>query len=68
MEDTIKYRVGTMVKDPRSMTKQERADWQKQLLEKAKAYLFSINQPLVYIREDGHTVAEYKNGTVLIVR
>ncbi|MBB5285845.1 hypothetical protein HNQ92_004005 [Rhabdobacter roseus] len=27
-----------------------------------------INQPLVYIREDGRTVAEYKDGRVEVVR
>lgn len=68
MEDRIQYRVGTMVKHPRLMTSQERAEWRQQRMEKTKEYLFSINQPLVYVREDGHTVAEYKNGTVLIVR
>ncbi|QMW04315.1 hypothetical protein [Spirosoma foliorum] len=57
-----------MEKDPRNMTDQELVIWQKQCAESARTYLFSINQPLVYIREDGHTVAEYKDGNVLVVR
>lgn len=68
MTDNITYQQGVMVKDPRHMTDQELTVWQKQCAENARAYLFSINQPLVYIREDGHTVAEYKDGNVVIIR
>lgn len=68
MTDTLTYQQGTMVKDPRHMTDQEFKLWQQQCAENARTYLFSINQALVYIREDGHTVAEYKDGNVVVVR
>lgn len=68
MNDRVKYQQGVMIKDPRNMTDQERMVWQNQCAENARTYLFSINQPLVYIREDGHTVAEYKDGNVMVVR
>lgn len=68
MENFIKYQKGKMVKDPGNMTKEERNAWQKLCTERARAYLFSINQPLVYVRQDGHTIAEYKNGNVVVIR
>ena len=68
MKDEITYQTGRMVKDPRQMTAAERAEWQKQCAENARAYLFAINQPLVYKRWDGHTVAEYKDGRITVLR
>lgn len=68
MESNIKYQEGAMIKDPRDMTDSELSAWIKKCAENARDYLFSINQPLVYIREDGHTIAEYKNGSVTVVR
>lgn len=68
MESNIKYQEGAMVKDPRHMTDSELSAWIKKCAENARDYLFSINQPLVYIREDGHTIAEYKNGNIEVVR
>ena len=68
MNEDVKYQQGVMVKDPRQMTDQEFIAWQKQCAENTRAYLFSINQPLVYIRQDGHTVAEYKDGNILVIR
>ncbi|GAB4042863.1 hypothetical protein [Spirosoma litoris] len=68
MTDKIRYQQGTMEKDPRNMTDQELVIWQKQCADNARTYLFSINQPLVYIREDGHTIAEYKDGNVMVIR
>lgn len=68
MNDNVRYQQGVMVKDPRHMTDQELMVWQTQCAENARDYLFSINQPLVYIGEDGHTVAEYKDGTMRVIR
>ena len=68
MTNDVQYQTGKMVKDPRKMTHKERIQWQKQCAQNARDYLFSINQPLVYKRPDGHTVAEYKNGQILVVR
>ncbi|WP_221391177.1 hypothetical protein [Dyadobacter sp. NIV53] len=68
MNEDIKYQVGKMVKDPRSMTDKERKVWEIKCAENARDYLFSIGQPLVYKRYDGHTVAEYKNGSIQIIR
>lgn len=68
MESNIKYQEGAMVKDPRDMTDSELASWIKKCAVSAREYLFSINQPLVYVREDGHTIAEYKNGSIMVVR
>ncbi|GAB2557746.1 hypothetical protein [Spirosoma areae] len=68
MSNNVRYQQGVMEKDPRNMTDQEFRVWQQQCDENARTYLFSINQPLVYIREDGHTVAEYKDGHVLVIR
>jgi len=68
MNDEIKYQVGQMEKDPREMTVDERNEWYKKCAENTRDYLFSIGQPLVYRRKDGHTVAEYSNGYILVVR
>ena len=68
MIQEISYKEGQMTKDPRMMTADERAMWQRQCAQDARDYLFSIGQPSVYKRPDGHTVAEYKDGTVQIVR
>ena len=68
MNGKVNYQQGVMVKDPRTMTAQEFTIWQKRCTENARDYLFSINQPLVYIREDGHTVAEYKDGNIVVIR
>lgn len=57
-----------MTKDPFYMTEEELAEWELECAADARKYLFSIGQPLVYRREDGHTVAEYKDGRIEIVR
>jgi DNA modification methylase len=64
----VQYQIGRMVKEPKKMSLEECIAWQKQCAENAKEYLFSIGQPLVYKRQDGHTVAEYKNGNILVIR
>lgn len=53
MIDQLTYQQGVMEKDPRSMNPAERRAWQRQGTDEARAYLFSINQPLVYVRADG---------------
>lgn len=68
VKEEIKYQVGTMTKDPVDMDESELAEWEKECAEDARKYLFSIGQPLVYRREDGHTVAEYEDGRIEIIR
>lgn len=65
MED-IALKVGEMVKTPKSMSRQERDKWHKQVGESAREYLFSIDQPVVY-KKDGVVVAEYRDGRILIL-
>lgn len=67
MKDDLELKVGEMVKHPRSMTRKELDEWHKKLAESARNYLFSIGQPMVY-KKDGHVVAEYKDGRILVVR
>lgn len=57
-----------MVKDPKTMLPNERVEWQRECAQYTRAYLFSIGQPLVYRRADGHTVAEYADGSIVVVR
>ena len=57
-----------MVKNPKTMLPNERVEWQQECAQQARAYLFSIGQPLVYRRADGHTVAEYADGSIVVVR
>ena len=61
--EEIKYRVGTMTKDPATMTEQEYAVWDAQRLKDTREYLFSIGQPLVYFDED-KLVIEYADGSI----
>lgn len=68
MTNEVQYQLGKMVKDPKRMSQREQLIWQRQCAENAKEYLFSIGQPIVYKRQDGHTVAEYSDGNILVVR
>ena len=54
---------GTMTKSPFLMTAEEREEWQVRMQAKMRAYLFSIGQPLVYVR-DGQMIAEYASGKI----
>ena len=60
-------RKGTMTKSPFKMTLEEEREWQAQKQLEARAYLFSIGQPLVY-EKDGVMIAEYADGTIKPVR
>jgi len=68
METDINFKQGRIVKDPKTMLPNERVEWQQECAQQARAYLFSIGQPLVYRRADGHTVAEYADGSIVVVR
>ncbi|BAU52097.1 hypothetical protein [Mucilaginibacter gotjawali] len=59
-------RKGTMTKSPFKMTFEEEKEWQIQKQKEAKAYLFSIGQPLVY-KKDGVMIAEYADGRIVPV-
>lgn len=60
-------RKGSMIKSPFKMTPEELIVWQQELKVKAREYLFSIGQPLVYER-DGRMVAEYSDGRIKELR
>jgi hypothetical protein len=57
------FQKGIMKKDPFDMTDQERKVWQKEAADRARIYLFSIGQPLVY-EKDGQMIAEYADGSI----
>ena len=59
-------RKGTMTKSPFKMTLEEEREWQAQKQLEARAYLFSIGQPLVY-EKDGLMIAEYADGRIIPV-
>jgi hypothetical protein len=56
-------RKGKMTKSPFDMTIEEEKEWQIQKQAEAKAFLFSIGQPLVY-EKDGIMIAEYADGRI----
>jgi hypothetical protein len=68
MAEDVKFQVGKMIKEPRTMTSEEKEKWYQRISASAREYLFSIGQPLVYKSEDGHVVAEYQDGRISIVR
>ncbi|MCF2488293.1 hypothetical protein [Dyadobacter sp. CY347] len=53
-----------MVKRPAKMDATELREWKKKSYERAREYLFSIGQPLVYYKKDGTPVAEYPDGRI----
>ena len=59
----IKYRIGSMTKSPHEMSQIELQKWQEEGKKEAKEYLFSINQPVVYFKDDV-VVAEYADGKI----
>ena len=58
---------GEMTKNIATMTAEELKIWQKEATEQTKAYLFSINMPLVY-RKNGKMIAEYADGSITVIR
>jgi len=60
-------RKGKMTKSPFEMTLAEEKEWQIQKQAEARAFLFSIGQPLVY-EKNGVMIAEYANGRIEPVR
>jgi len=60
-------RKGKMTKSPFDMTIEEEKEWQIQKQAEAKAFLFSIGQPLVY-EKDGIMIAEYADGRIKRIR
>ena len=58
---------GKMTQEPWNMTPRERDEWELRMQAEAKAYLFSIGQPLVY-EKDGRMVVEYASGEVKFLR
>ncbi|HEY5327224.1 MAG TPA: hypothetical protein VIJ27_09495 [Mucilaginibacter sp.] len=59
-------RKGKMTKSPFKMTLEEEREWQIQKQLEARAYLFSIGQPLVYEKK-GIMIAEYADGRIIPV-
>lgn len=65
--DSLKYRTGTMTKRPSEMTVSELKIWHEQGEKEIRAYLFSINQPLIYAK-NGVMIAENKDGSIEILQ
>jgi hypothetical protein len=57
---------GKMTQEPWNMTSTERDEWELRMQAEAKAYLFSIGQPLVYEKE-GRMIAEYADGEIKVL-
>ncbi|MDB5090955.1 MAG: hypothetical protein JWR09_4949 [Mucilaginibacter sp.] len=58
---------GKMIQKPWLMSSAERTKWLSDMKQEAKAYLFSIGQPLVY-KKDGHYIAEYADGSTKMLK
>ena len=63
ISEEILLKKGTMERSPLDMTVAERNQWYKDIQQKAKEYLFSIGQPLVY-KVNGIMIAEYADGRI----
>ncbi|MBO0938420.1 hypothetical protein J2I47_17850 [Fibrella sp. HMF5335] len=63
--DQISIRRGAMEKDILDMTPEEREAYYAQCALKTREQLFMVNMPVVY-RQDGHTVVEKTDGSVII--
>ena len=61
--EDIKYRTGTMTKLPHQMSEVELKNWEEQGKKEVRDYLFSINQPMVYFK-DNMPIVEHKNGEI----
>ena len=59
-------RKGKMTKSPFKMTFEEEKEWRIEKQAEAQAFLFSIGQPLVYVK-DGVMIAEYADGRIIPV-
>lgn len=68
MRSDVVTKTGLMQKRPGKMNMDELRQWKKDSYERAKTYLFSIGQPLVYYTADGKAVAEYEDGTIVPVQ
>lgn len=68
MKDDVVSKTGLMEKRPAKMSMDELRQWEKDSYERAKVYLFSIGQPLVCYNADGKAVAEYEDGTVMLIQ
>ena len=60
-------RKGKMTKSPFDMTFEEEKAWRIEKQAEARAFLFSIGQPLVY-KKDGEMIAEYADGRIKPIR
>ena len=60
----VACKTGIMVKRPAKMDASELSEWKEKSFERARDYLFSIGQPLVYYKKDGSPVAEYSDGRI----
>lgn len=68
MKDDVVSKTGLMEKRPAKMNMEELRQWKKDSFARARTYLFSIGQPLVYYNADGKAVAEYEDGTVMLIQ
>jgi hypothetical protein len=58
---------GEMTKNVLEMNFAERQEWKKEINQKIRTYLFSINMPLVH-KIEGKVVAEFADGRIEIIR
>lgn len=61
--EKVKYKVGGMTISPTKMSRSELKKWMEKGNSEIRSFLFSINQPLVYYKNDV-LVAEYKCGKI----
>jgi|EndMetStandDraft_4_1072995.scaffolds.fasta_scaffold00531_14 hypothetical protein len=58
---------GKMTKKPWLMSPAERGEWFGSIQKEAKAYLFSIGQPVVY-KKGENFIAEYADGSTKVLK
>ena len=58
---------GEMIKNVLEMNSVERQAWKKEINQKIRTYLFSIDMPLVH-KIDGQVVAEFSDGRIEVIR
>jgi hypothetical protein len=58
---------GRLMKSISEMTQIEREKHYQEATIRTRSYLFSIGQPLIH-QKDGHLVAEYSDGKIIVIR
>ncbi|WP_158798860.1 hypothetical protein [Pedobacter sp. L105] len=66
ISDEAFLKKGRMKKSPFEMKAEELKTWEKKEKAYVRNYLFSVGQPLVYLKE-GSMVAEYADGRIELI-